>query len=216
MCNLIRFLSGCHCACMDRIILCGGGVGWVVWFPLLSFSQRFHGGREVPVLLLRLVYFYLLISALLTAERSVTSVHEDVSVITEWFLAEETSIQEMGLVVLLKPGVTEPPRSRRKRRRRRKRSHGGRNVSEAATPPCETHRPWIKRVVGPGKPGFHISQRGQPIVLVDETRPPYSAGNWFHFLWSSDDLSAGMRLAEERTKRRTERDVVNEEKVKPF
>lgn len=129
-------------------------------------------------------------------------VHEDVSVITEWFLAEETSIQEMGLVVLLEPGVTEPPRSRRKRRRRRKRSHGGRNVTEAAIPPRETHRPWKKGVVGPGKAGFHISQRGQPIVLVDETRPPCNAGNWFHFLWSSDDLSAGMRLAGERMKRR--------------
>lgn len=66
------FLSGCNCAWMERVVLVGVA-GCVVWFPLLSFSQGFHGRREVPVLLLGLIYIYLLISALFTTEWSVTS-----------------------------------------------------------------------------------------------------------------------------------------------
>lgn len=63
-------LSSCYCAWPERVVL------WTVWgggFSLLSFSQGFHGRWEIPVLLFRLIYLYLLISTLFTAEGSVTS-----------------------------------------------------------------------------------------------------------------------------------------------
>ena len=66
---------------------------------LFISSHSFHRCRQTLFLLFCFVSFYLFFSTLFTTERCVSSVHEDVSVITKTFLAEEARVQEMRLSI---------------------------------------------------------------------------------------------------------------------
>lgn len=148
-CNINK-LSSSNGPCTERVI-----PGFASCVPrlllLFFFSQGFHGRREVPVLLLRFIYFYLFLSALFTTEWSVPSVHEDVGIITKCFLAKKTRFEKMRLMIFVS-SIIKPHRSRWRNRTET------REVSQTVSPPgrTTTECPREKRTVIPWKPSFHV------------------------------------------------------------
>jgi hypothetical protein len=73
---LYIYLSGYHGACIETTVL---GFGGGRRLPLLLFSQGLHRRREIPVLLIGFICFYLHLPALFTTERSVPSANPNKS-----------------------------------------------------------------------------------------------------------------------------------------
>lgn len=127
-------LSGCHCACSERIVL---RFAWS-WRRFLLFSKGLNG-RNTPVLLCGLIHLYLLLSALFATEWSVPPVHVNISVIAKGFVAKKTSFKKMGLMIF-KSSIIKPGRSRR-------RSTEKREVSQTTSPVRSTVGPREEKVV---------------------------------------------------------------------